>query len=369
MKKIIALLLVVAMMSCMFVGCGKKDDVPEKDPTENVQVEKPEDTKPEEKPDESKPSEEVTEPSEEDTKPSEDKQALYEDVFMNAKFKLAAESFKMNAADLIKSTLLVDKNNVMFYEMAGAVEGEEIGVALLVKDTNNVYMHQFGTEDGVAVDKWFKCTIGEETENDAGETIDGMATTEEFTGIMAEINKVEFVETVDGLDKVIVYSPVPESEYEMPEMAIDMTIEVEYNGEKGTYRYQEYVGGGSGYSSTSGIDGFSFGDYEFDAEKLTLTKGDEVIQCTLVTDHLENPVELATEIKMEIMIDPETYAIHKMVMTDETSAVSTIEFVDCEDVMAEVELPETMEEMPLEDAMMTFVMVMLGIALSGAQAQ
>ena len=80
MKKIIALLLVVAMMSCMFVGCGKKDDVPEKDPTENVQVEKPEDTKPEEKPDESK-------PSEEDTKPSEDKQALYEDVFMNAKYK------------------------------------------------------------------------------------------------------------------------------------------------------------------------------------------------------------------------------------------------------------------------------------------
>lgn len=367
MKKIIALLLVVAMMSCMFVGCGKKDDVPEKDPTENVQVEKPEDTQPDEKPDESEPSEEVTEPSEEDTQPSEDKQALYEDVFMNAKFELAAESFKMNVADLIKSTLLIDKNNVTFYEMSGSVEGAEVGVALLIKDTNNVYLHQFGTEGGVAVDQWFKCTIGEETENDAGETIDSMATTDEFTGIMAEISKVEFIETVDGLDKVIVYSPVPESEYEMPEMAVDITVEVEYNGEKGTYRYQEYVGGGGGYSSANGIDGFSFGDYEFDAEKLTLTKGDEVIQCTLITDHLENPVEMATEIKLEVLIDPETYAIHKMVMTDETSAVSTIEFVGCEDVLAEVELPENMEEMPLEEAMMTFVMVMLGLAFSGMQ--
>lgn len=367
MKKIIALLLVVAMMSCMFVGCGKKDDVPEKDPTENVQVEKPEDTKPEEKPDESKPSEEVTEPSEEDTKPSEDKQALYEDVFMNAKFKVASESFKMNAADLIKSTLLVDKNNVVFYEMAGSVDGEEIGVALLIKDTNDVYMHQFGTEDGVAVDQWFKCTIAEGTENDADETIDGVATTEEFTGVIGDVNKVEFVESVDGLDKVILYAPVPESEYEMPELAVDMTVEVEYNGAKGTYRYQEYATGGSGYSSTNGIDGFSFGDYEFDAEKLTLTKDDEVIQCTLITNHLENPVELATEIKIEVLIDPATYAIHKMVMTDETSAVSTIEFIDCEDVLAEVELPENMEEMPLEEAMMTFVMVMLGLAFSGMQ--
>ena len=366
MKKIIALLLVVAMMSCMFVGCGKKDE-PVKDPTENVQVEEdktPDDvTQPD---DESTPSEEATEPSE-DEDSSADKQALYQDVFQNAKFKLASESFKMNAADLIKSTLLVDANNVVFYEMSGAVEGEEIGVALLIKDSNNIYMHQFGTEEGVAVDQWFKCTIGEETENTAGETIDSMAATEEFTGIMADISRVEFVETVDGLDKVIVYSPVPESEYEMPEMAVDITVEVEYNGEKAEYRYQEYASGGSGYSSTNGIEGFSFGDYEFDAEKLTLTKDDEVIQCTLVTNHLENPIELATEIKMEVMIDPETYAIHKMVMTDETAAVSTIEFVECEDVMAEVELPDTMEEMPLEDAMMTFVMVMLGLAFSGMQ--
>jgi hypothetical protein len=366
MKKIIALLLVAAIMFCALVGCGK-NDISGKKPTENVQVEEntnPEGILPEDK---SNPTDEATVPSKDEVATVDYKETLYENVFKDSKFKLAYDSFKMNADDLIKTTFLIDTNNAIFYEMSGVLENKEIGVALLIKDTNNIYMHQFGTDEYDAIDQWFNCTVNDDTEEDTMETIDGDAMTEKFTRVISEINKVEFVETVDGLDKVIVYSPAHESEDETPGLIVDMSVEVEYNGEKGIYRYQKYADGDSGYSSTVSINNFSFGDYEFDSEKLTLTNDDEVIQCTLAENHLENPVELATEIKMEIMIDPDTYAIHKMVMTDETSAVSVIEFVNCADVMTEIALPEKMDEMPLEDAMTTFMIVGLGLIFANVE--
>jgi predicted small lipoprotein YifL len=355
MKKNIALILAFVMVACVFSSCGKKGELEWKPITNADDEQNSEYT-----------SSDVAQ-SFEDEIPTINKQEMYEDVFVRDKYTFASKSFVMDTAGLMKTTCLADSNNAAFIEIAGVVEDAEMGMALLVKDMNNIYFHMYGVEEGEAIDQWFKCTDTDAAEGDT--TVENMATTDEFTSVMSQVNKVEFVETIGGLDKVIIYCPVVKEEFEMSDdLIVDMTIEVKYNGTKGEYRYEEYASGSSGYSSMNTIEGFSFNDYEFDAENLTLTKGDEVIQCTLVTDHLAGEAESSNEVKIEVMIEADSCAIRSMTMTDETGAVSTIDFIECLDVMEKIEIPGVMEEIAYEDAVMQLVAFVFAIAFSGAGA-
>lgn len=352
MKKILALLLVLVMVIGVFAGCGEKKEPPKNDPTTN------------------------TTPSTEDSKPIDpaEKQKLWEKVFTEGTYKFASESFEMHVGGLMFITCLTDGESA-YVAISGEIEDEgKVGVALYQKDKDTAYFRQFGEEEGEEVDKWFKCIANEDGEGGFEDATDDVTSTDEFKEALNAITSVEYVETIDGLDHILIHYIASEEEEDDEEntwvKTVDMTIEIEYNGEKGQYRYYEQTDAdgftSNGTISTSAIEGFKFNDWEFDKETLTLTKGEESIKATLIENHLEEKEEEKAAVTMDVFMNPETIEIEKMSIIGEEDAMTTIEFVDCEKVEDIVKLPEITEEISEEDAVMQLVMMMFALALGGA---
>lgn len=372
MKKILALLLAITMVVCMFAGCNKTEEKPDdtKAPTTSVEDNK----------DDSKPTEpetpDATEP--EDTEPVEGvviegRQEHWETVFANKEHKAAYESFKLNASGIMDTVCLTDGTQA-YVSVAGKDDsGNTLEIGMLFVDAETIYLYQTGMDNGVEKTAWFKCvniTKGEEGEDTTDSLTETAGNDDDFNTAIENATRIEYVETLGKLDHVIVYyKAVDENVDNGMAIVFDSTVELEYNGVKGQYRHtKKSNGAGSNISATvtvKEIEGFDWNDWEFDAEKLTLTKGEEVIQCTLVKDHM---TEEAAESKVEVFINYETSEIHKMILTDATGFDSTIEYIDCKSVADVIAPPAEVEEMEYEQAVMQFVFSILAIAMSGAGA-
>lgn len=341
MKKILALILAFVMIVGVLVGCNK---------TSNEVVE---DTTPTTVPTDS------TEPSQEPTY-NENNQQLWEDVFLNNKYKFASNSFKLTSGCL--SVVYLTDGTAQYFKMEGDLEEGKIGSGIAAIDDETIYYQQFLNDEVT----WSKC-INIDNENvNVDTTIDDAKTdNNDFEAALKTVSKVEYVESVGDVDKVIVYY-TPVDEDVDGTVVYDVSFEIEYNGAKGIYRYTERDEDGmvsSSTMSTDSIDNFVWMDWDFDKDTLTLTKDEETIQCVIVEDHMaDNEEEL---VPIEVYINSKTYKISKMVMDVTETSLSMIEYVTCNNLIAELNLPETFEEVDLEEAMMEFAFTMLGIAFGG----
>ena len=228
MKKIIAMLLVLTMV-LSFAACGKKTEEPVMTvpvPTEAVvETEAP-------VVEETEPAVEETEPVVEETEPeapaipelviptaempadeavAAEKQSTYETVFADGLFAMEADSFSMNFANIFKMTVMADATGKSLIEVAGAVEGMEMSMTMYSVSEDEVYYHRAGTEEGVAMDEWYKL---EAEEGSAMMEGTGFTDTEDLTAFKNSIQSVTYLGELDGKDYVEVTYLMPEEESE-----------------------------------------------------------------------------------------------------------------------------------------------------------
>jgi hypothetical protein len=364
MKKIIAILLAMVMMFSMVACCNNDADKdPTTPPTASQDGEKDPTTNPDADPSEP----DTTEPS------VDDRQAMWEQVFSEGSFVMNANSFKMDMGDIMNITLLTDANGKAYMSISGTVEEEgEITVALYAFDEKTAYFYMSGEAEGQAISQWYKCEINNDEDGAVlDDTMDGTADMSEMMAALEAIEKIVYVESIGDIDVLdIYYTPAADEEDDWT-TTYDATIKVEFNGIEGEFRYTESTSDdGWGTSSSSywekEIEGMDLFDWDFNRETMTLTKDDQTLNCTLVTDHLNVEGEEQKTV-MRIEIDSKTKEIKKMSVTEDDATVA-VEFITCEDVSAEVELPETVETtMTMEDAAMQFAMTMFAIIMSNAE--
>ncbi len=356
MKRIFTLFLAIVMIVCMFVGCGKSNDKVET-PTDNTTN--------------------ATEPSIENTEPNENptnidgRQELWNKVFENKEYKFASKSYKL-VSDIMSITYLTD-GTAQYLDVSGKDDNDNtIGMGFLAINTETAYLHRYGVEDNVTIDSWSKCVNMDSEDVNIDDTMDETNEDNSFVEAFKSIQSVEYVESIGNIDKLIVYyiPTATDSSDTGSEVIYDVTLEVEYNGKKGTYRYTETMCDDAiscGTTSSNFIEEFSWNDWEFDKETLKLTKNDETIQCVLVEDHLSADTNSNDEVApIEVYIDSTTYEIHKMVMDVTAESLSSIEYVKCDDVVKEIAVPETTEEVDLATAVMEFGFMFIALALNSA---
>ena len=356
MKRIFALFLAIVMIVCMLVGCGKSNDNVET-PTDNTTN--------------------VTEPSIENTEPNEDptkidgRQELWSKVFENKEYKFASNSYKL-VSDIMSITYLTD-GTARYLDVSGKDDNDHtIGMGFLAVNAETAYLHRYGVEDNVETDTWSKCINMDAEGVSIDNTIDETNEDNSFVEAFKSIQSVEYVESIGNIDKLIVYYIPTEADDSDADSDViyDVTLEVEYNGKKGTYRYTESMHDGAVSCETTSsnfIEEFSWNDWEFDKETLKLTKDGETIQCSLVEDHLSADTNSNAEVApVEVYIDSTTYEIHKMVMDVTAESLSSIEYVKCDDVVKEIAVPETTEEVDLATAIMEFGFMFVALVLNGA---
>lgn len=352
MKKIIALFLAIVMIACMVVGCGKSNDNVET-PTDNTTV--------------TEPSDENTESNKNPTQ-IDGRQELWSKVFEDKEYKFASKSYKL-VSEIMSITYLTD-GTAQYLDVSG-MDDNSMGMGFLVIDAETAYLHRYGVEDDVKTDIWSKCINMDAEDVSIDDTIDETNEDNSFVDAFKSIQSVEYVESVGNIDKLIVYyiPAVTDSSDTDSEVIYDVSLEVEYNGKKGTYRYTETMCDDAiscGTTSTNFIEEFSWNDWEFDKETLQLTKDNETIQCVLVEDHLSVETNSIKVAPIEVYIDSTTYEIQKMVMDVTAESCSSIEYVKCDDVVKEIAVPETTEEVDLSAAIMEFSFMFFAIALNGA---
>ena len=377
MRKFICLFLISALCACSMFGCkNKNQNDSSTEASTELNTENPTDsdeestTQNDESTDSTETESDASEQESSETPNEQDKQSLWEDVFANSKYTLDSYSFVMNAAELMKMSVFTNENGKSYFEVAGFDEnGNDMALGFLFNQNEDVYFHRFGVDGDQKIDQWLKC-IGMDTDSiEAKEDLDvnDLSNMDAFTAALGAIQKIEYIESIGDIDRLAIhYVPLEESDDEWT-TTYDVTIEIEYNGQKGEYRYTEQStssgASSNSFSSQSSIEGFSWKEWEFDKETLVLTKGDQTIQCKLVKDHIAENDKNAI---IEVEINSKTYAIQKMIMTEDDMEM-TIEFVESPNLDELYDLSGDMESIKYEDAMTEFVMGMLAFALSGIQ--
>ena len=392
MKKILAIVLCLAMVLSM-TACFGKDDVSEADPTisqtddATQEQNATESTAPIHDEDDETHGKDKESHDEECNDPSHDhdievmpidpaeKQAMWEQVFANGELVVNADSMKLLIADMLSMQVLSDDEN-QYVEIAAA--DDSMGVALYRRG-EDVYCKQYGPdEDGVLACEWYVCEFPEDMENAEVSIMDSAETSvidaAELMEMLKNIESMKYVGTEDGLDNLVLICVDTMNEVEeLPESnwvtTFDATLEVEYNGVVGQFRYTTQTNGGSGSSRGCHWESDEepledILDWEFDQETLTLAKDDEVLQCTLIEDHLlSDDDENSGLIEVRIQVNPTTCELVSMSF-EVDGEVGAIQFINCDSVDEYIELPDNIEEtIPAEEAAMSLMMIIFAIAM------
>ena len=372
MKKIIAMFLVLTMLLSL-AACGKKTE----EPVVTIPVSDLVDT-----PAETEPIVEETEPVVDTPVIEEpvdapavvglslpeltlgddaaDKQAYWETVFATNDFAMNTNSVKMNFNDLFKMDVLTDAEGRTMVGISGVVEGTEVGVELYkLSDTEN-YCREYSSADGTVEETWAAVTIAE------GETFLGedsaVVADEDLTAWQNSTETATYIGSHDGLDYVeIMYVDSDAEEDDDWVTVIDASYEVEYNGNVGLFQYTaKETKEGTGKINSSywlvEIPDENIEDWTFDSEALTLTKDDVVLDCVLVDDYMNQPVE---EIPVILILNPENNNIVGMQMEVE-GMMCAISFAEIDNLSSLVTIPADMTNtVTAEEATMSLAMAMM----------
>lgn len=364
MKKIIALLLAIVMVMSL-AACGAKDDAPA---TEAPKVEAPVET-PTEAPVVEEPP--VTEAPEVETPDVANKQALYEKVFTEGTYTIKEGSMKVVMGDILTIDTMFDPEGKVYMAMSGSVEGGTMSSALYMVNDETMYAYNKVEMDGEFQETWLKCELTEDFNIEDGE----VTSDEDVEALMENIKKIEYVETVDGLDHVILYTEAAAAEYvDDTEYTVHADIGFVLDGVECVMTYQEADWTSTSYDNVP--EDFDSFDWDFDYEAMTMTNEEtnEVLECYIIKDYLAEVEEEVVEdegdnlVAVHVYLDPNGYQIQKIDATQDGMAMS-FEIYDCANVADFVTLPENvdnLETIPAEEALMSFAMTMMAILLSQA---
>lgn len=391
MKKLLAIVLCLAMVlsltACGFINNDEDETTPTVSQNDNATQAPHED--------------ECDDPSHDHShdhaETPDEKQAMWEQIIADGGLVTNADSLVYTVDGIMDIELLNDGEN-QYIAISDA--DDTMGMALYKKG-EEVYAKEFGIdEDGVLACEWYVCEFPEGGEDGSEITImdDAESTvvdTESMMAMLSNITEIKYVETIDGLDVLVlkcVDMSTDEDEWEVEfddrawVTVFDATLEVEYNGVVGQFRYdiQTDNDGGESWSAywVSEEEPFEYvSDWEFDSKDLTLTKDDEVLQCILIEDHLaevtapeedgvkaeEIADEMQNMIDVRIKADPATYEMKEMEF-EMDGQTGRVEFMHCNNVTDLVDMPdEITETMAADEAAMSFAMMIFAIALSAAE--
>lgn len=345
MKKILSIILVISICLCLFAGCNQEESSSNTTNTTDTTN-----------------STSVSTNTTTDTGAlkEEEKQEFYEEFFEKEKYTLQDSNFSISSSG-IKITCLSDDKDRFYFEIATENDDDKNEVALYMVDADSVYYHTAGTDEGQEFDVWKICTYEEREDAEESEIEEQNNKWTENLGIdsiiahMENVVDVQYTECENGLDKVVIkYEYIDEDAIDI---GMDVTISFTYNEQDGEYTYRESDVGKISFATKS-IDDFDLLDWTFDREKLTLTKGDEVIQCVLVRDNLAE----TSEPTIELEIDSVTHEIKKLKnsLNGQTTVWETIE---CDDVTDIVPVPEAYEEIDILSAYFQFTMALFSFAM------
>lgn len=312
---------------------------------------------------------------------ADDKQAMWENVLSEGKLAINSDCTEVVLTDVLKMQILSDSDEQ--YVSVESIDG--LAGAALYRQGDKVYFKEFGEdENGVLGCMWYECVFTENSEGSVDITIlddaeKSIVDTEYFIDMLNDVISLQYIETVDGYDHLVLKCNYVGEEIEMESdewtRTFDALLEVEYNGVVGQFRRTEAVdaNGEIAWSSrweTEEKPLESMYDWEFDVETLTLTNGDEVLQCKLIKDNIADGTMTSTEsgaFYIHVLANPNTFELKTMSISMNGETCS-IEFVDCHDVSELIDMPEGVEEIiQAEDAAMGFAMMMFMMIMNSAQ--